>query len=76
MLGIQTLLQRIIRQKKTLPALSTNSVALAGTIDDRAFVNLLKHTARWDICRIVLRNDFGKEDWSSLAEAMKFMKKT
>ena len=56
--------------------MSTNSVALAGTIDDRAFVNLLKHTARWDICRIVLRNDFGKEDWSSLAEAMKFMKKS
>ena len=53
-----------------------SSVVLSGTVDDRAFVHLLKYTTRWAICRIVLTDDFGKEDWFSLAEAMKFMKKS
>ena len=70
------LLQRIIRQKKALSVMKMSSVVLSGTVDDRAFVHLLKYTTRWVICRIVLSDDFGKEDWSSLAEAMKFMKKS
>ena len=72
---LQLLLQRINRQNESLPVLSTKFVVLAGTIENRKFITLLKHTSQWDICRIVLRGDFGKEDWSKLAEAMNYMKK-
>ena len=61
---------------ESLPVLSMKSVVLAGSIEDRKFITLLKHTSQWVICRIVLRGDFGKEDWSKLAEAMKYMKKS
>ena len=76
LLLVQTklLLQRINRQNDSLPELSMDSLELAGTLEDRAFMTLLKHTSQWDICRIILRDDFGKEDWSKLAEAMNYKK--
>ena len=55
------LLQRIIRQKKALSVMKMSSVVLSGTVDDRAFVNLLKYTTCWAICRIILRDDFRKQ---------------